>query len=51
MVIERVAPSRMGDYRALMLEAYAAHPKAFTSSATEQDAWIGGGLEHRRRVA
>ncbi len=36
MVIERLPPSRAADYRALTLEAYAAHPEAFTSSVAER---------------
>ncbi len=36
MVIERLPPSRAAEYRTLMLEAYAAHPEAFTSSALER---------------
>ncbi len=35
-MIERLPPSRAADYRALMLEAYAAHPEAFTSTAAER---------------
>jgi ribosomal protein S18 acetylase RimI-like enzyme len=36
MVIERLPPLRAAEYRALMLEAYAAHPEVFTSSAAER---------------
>ena len=36
-LIERLSPSQAGDYRALMLEAYAAHPDAFTSSVAERE--------------
>jgi ribosomal protein S18 acetylase RimI-like enzyme len=36
MTIERLSPSHAGEYRALMLEAYAAHPDAFTSSVAER---------------
>jgi GNAT superfamily N-acetyltransferase len=48
MVIERLPPSRAADYRALMLEAYAAAPEAFTSSVAERAelplAWWEGRL-------
>ncbi|MGE5297190.1 MAG: N-acetyltransferase family protein [Solirubrobacterales bacterium] len=37
MVIERLAPEHAAKYRALMLEAYAAHPEAFTSSVAERE--------------
>ena len=37
MMIERLSSSHAGEYRALMLEAYAAHPNAFTSSEVERD--------------
>ena len=37
MMIERLSPSHAGEYRALMLEAYAAHPDAFTSSMAERE--------------
>jgi ribosomal protein S18 acetylase RimI-like enzyme len=37
MLIERLSPRHAGAYRALMLEAYAAHPDAFTSSAAERE--------------
>jgi len=37
MMIERLSPSHAGDYRALMLEAYAAHPDAFTSTVAERE--------------
>ncbi|SQF98711.1 acetyltransferase [Paucimonas lemoignei] len=36
--IERLQPRHAAAYRALMLEAYALHPDAFTSSATERAA-------------
>jgi len=35
MRIERLSPRHAGAYRTLMLEAYAAHPDAFTSTAAE----------------
>lgn len=38
MKIERLTPSAAPAYRALMLQAYAAHPEAFTSSVTERAA-------------
>jgi RimJ/RimL family protein N-acetyltransferase len=38
MIVERLSPSLAADYRALMLEAYTAHPDAFTSSAAERAA-------------
>lgn len=38
MKIERLTPSAAPAYRALMLQAYAAHPDAFTSSVTERAA-------------
>jgi GNAT superfamily N-acetyltransferase len=38
MMIERLLPSHAGEYRTLMLEAYAAHPDAFTSSVAERAA-------------
>ena len=34
--ITRLAPREAVDYRALMLEAYATHPEAFTSSVAER---------------
>ncbi len=37
MMIERLSPSHAGAYRALMLEAYATHPDAFTSTVTERE--------------
>lgn len=37
MRIERLSPCHAGNYRALMLEAYAAHPEAFTSSVAERE--------------
>ena len=37
MMIERLSPSHAGNYRALMLEAYAAHPDAFTSTVAERE--------------
>jgi ribosomal protein S18 acetylase RimI-like enzyme len=37
VTIERLCPRHAGDYRALMLEAYAAHPDAFTSSVAERE--------------
>ena len=36
MVIERLPTARAAEYRALMLEAYAAHPEAFTSTVAER---------------
>src|ERR1043165_7487538 len=36
MRITRLCPSHAPAYRILMLEAYAAHPDAFTSSVTER---------------
>jgi ribosomal protein S18 acetylase RimI-like enzyme len=38
MNIDRLLPQHASAYRALMLEAYAAHPEAFTSSASERAA-------------
>jgi ribosomal protein S18 acetylase RimI-like enzyme len=38
MAIERLPPSHAAEYRALMLEAYAAHPDAFTSTVAERAA-------------
>lgn len=38
VVIERLAPRHARTYRELMLEAYAQHPAAFTSSAEERAA-------------
>ena len=38
MIVERLSPSHAADYRALMLEAYTAHPDAFTSSPAERAA-------------
>lgn len=38
MNIDRLLPPNAGAYRALMLEAYAAHPEAFTSSVAERAA-------------
>lgn len=38
MIVERLDPSFAAAYRALMLEAYAAHPDAFTSSVGEREA-------------
>ena len=37
MLIERLSPSHASVYRALMLEAYAVHPDAFTSSVAERE--------------
>ena len=37
MIIERLTPSHAGAYRALMLEAYTAHPDAFTSTVAERE--------------
>lgn len=37
MMIQRLSPWQAGAYRALMLEAYAAHPEAFTSSVAERE--------------
>ncbi len=36
MLIERLTPGHASEYRNLMLEAYARHPDAFTSSAAER---------------
>jgi ribosomal protein S18 acetylase RimI-like enzyme len=36
MKIARLLPAHASEYRALMLEAYAAHPEAFTSSFNER---------------
>lgn len=36
MVIERLSPRHAAEYRALMLEAHAAHPDAFTSTVAER---------------
>ncbi len=36
MIIERLSPRHAADYRTLMLEAYAAHPDAFTSTVAER---------------
>ncbi len=38
MIIRRLVPADAAPYRALMLEAYARHPTAFTSSAEERGA-------------
>ena len=38
MTIHRLLPQHASAYRALMLEAYAAHPDAFTSSVAERAA-------------
>jgi RimJ/RimL family protein N-acetyltransferase len=38
MSIQRLVPTHAAEYRALMLEAYALHPDAFTSSAAERTA-------------
>lgn len=38
MKIERLRPAHASAYRQLMLEAYAAHPEAFTSSVAERAA-------------
>lgn len=38
MNVQRLSPQHAPVYRALMLEAYAAHPDAFTSSAAERAA-------------
>ena len=38
MLIEQLRPAHASDYRALMLEAYALHPDAFTSSVAERAA-------------
>lgn len=38
MNIQRLSPPQASAYRALMLEAYAAHPDAFTSSVAERAA-------------
>ena len=37
MMIERLTPSHAVEYRTLMLEAYAGHPDAFTSTVTERE--------------
>ena len=36
MTVRRLVPTDAADYRELMLEAYARHPEAFTSSASER---------------
>lgn len=36
MMIERLSPRHAAEYRALMLEAYADHPDAFTSTVAER---------------
>lgn len=36
MTLRRLVPADAGAYRALMLEAYALHPEAFTTSAAER---------------
>ena len=38
MLIEQLRPAHASDYRALMLEAYALHPDAFSSSVAERAA-------------
>ena len=38
MEVSRLSPHHAPEYRALMLEAYAAHPDAFTSSVAERAA-------------
>lgn len=38
MTLRRLVPDEARDYRALMLEAYEAHPDAFTSSVAERAA-------------
>jgi ribosomal protein S18 acetylase RimI-like enzyme len=38
MTVRRLAPEQAAEYRALMLEGYAAHPDAFTSSVAERAA-------------
>jgi len=38
MTLRRLVPEQAADYRALMLEAYEAHPDAFTSSVAERAA-------------
>ncbi|MET1078579.1 MAG: GNAT family protein [Pseudomonas sp.] len=49
MKIERLLPGHAADYRRLMLEAYARHPRAFTSSVAERAAlpltWWAARLE------
>ena len=37
MKIHRLAPAEAGRYRALMLEAYRAHPQSFTTTASERE--------------
>ncbi len=37
MLIVRLTPCHAADYRALMLEAYATHPDAFTSTVAERE--------------
>lgn len=53
MNIERLTPSFGMQYRTLMLEAYAAHPDAFTSSVAERSAlplaWWGARLSSEPR--
>ncbi|MGE5667380.1 MAG: GNAT family N-acetyltransferase, partial [Betaproteobacteria bacterium] len=38
MNVQRLSPQHASSYRALMLEAYAAHPDAFTSTVGERAA-------------
>jgi len=38
MIIDRLLPQHAATYRSLMLDAYAAHPEAFTSSVAERAA-------------
>lgn len=40
-VLRRLSPADAGSYRALMLDAYARHPQAFTSSEAERAAQPG----------
>ena len=47
MSVRRLRPADAAEYRALMLEAYEAHPDAFTSSAAERAALPLGWWEAR----
>jgi len=54
-MVRRLAPPQAADYRALMLDAYAAHPDAFTSSVEERAAlpleWWTSRLSQREAPA
>jgi GNAT superfamily N-acetyltransferase len=51
VTIERLAPGRAGEYRELMLEAYASHPDAFTSTVEERSSVPLGWWESRLSAA